>query len=164
MNLLLDFEQHYVVEDILDHRGFVDALHLLLRPTDIVVFGTYGSRPDIHAFLSAHQITPDIFVLSARRHFEIWKEEYPDGTAFGLPADPVILSRLVALLGPESDPTDLCDHIVAYSAEFPILCFHDAFKSDPCYISSRLPLMKVEAFCDSIDRAFSLRPIPETLT
>jgi hypothetical protein len=163
MYLSLDVEQHYVVHDVMDHCAFVSALPLLLNPTDIVVFGTYGSRSDVHAFLSVHEIEPDAFVLSARHQLQIWKDEYPNGTVFGLRADPAILPQLTALLGAKSEATDLCDHIVSYGAEFPILCFHDAFKSAPCYISSQLPKAKIEAFCSAIHRPWSLEAVRDPL-
>ncbi|HEY5552173.1 MAG TPA: hypothetical protein VIK52_09800 [Opitutaceae bacterium] len=161
MFLFLEVEQQFVVDEILDHRAFVGALSLILEPKDIVVFGTYGSRRDVNRFLWDHQIKPDEFISGARRTFKFWKREYPNGTAFGLKANPTVLARLVELLGPTSTPTDLCDHIVAYNSQFPILSFHDAFKSDPCHISSRVPVAKVEAFCAALGKPYALESVPE---
>lgn len=161
MWLDLEVPRAYRIDEILDHRLFVSALPLLLKPSDTIVFSTYGSTANVVRFFVEHELPPDEFVLHERRRTAIYHESSPGGTAWGIQAEPTTLERLATLLGEVSDPVEFCLHIAGYQGRLPIFIFHDAFASDPLYISTRISEDRVAAFSRALRKDYYVHVFPQ---
>jgi hypothetical protein len=158
MYLGIDTPQHYFIEDILDFVGFLDAVQHLLDPEDCIVFSSYGSRPDVRAFLEVHQIEPDERVMRERDRLVLYQGSYPEAFAVRCVASPAFRNDLAELLRTCSDSTDFCDHIIAYGARGELFSFHDAFQSDPLLVSEVVPASGVAEFCRVLGVTSKLQP------
>ena len=134
MWLYVDSPQHFFIENLCDYRQFLRQLHLILQPEDFIIFSSYGSHPDIRAFLEQHQLEPDEHVIHERKRLASYQDDHPDAFAVRCAAHPVLLDQLLQLLSASSESTDLCDHIIAYGQRGALVSFHDAFQSDPLIV------------------------------
>jgi len=138
----------------MDHRAFVSALPLLLTPSETIVFSTYEPKPSLVRFFSEHELTPDDFVLGERQRCAIYHEDNPRANAWLIRAEPNILLRLGTLLNEIEDTVEFCSHIAAYCGRLPVFVFHDAFESDPMYVSTRVAEARVAAFAEALGKRY----------
>ena len=157
MWLYVDSPQHYQIENLCDYHGFLRALHLILTPEDSIVLSSYGSRPDVRAFLEQHQLEPDEEVIHERERLAIWRDDYPDAFAVRCAARPTWTDQLLEILSTSKECTDFCDHIIAYGQRGALFSFHDAFKCDPLIVSDCIPKSQIEEFCGLLDVAYKLQ-------
>jgi hypothetical protein len=157
MWLYVDSPQHYFIDDLCDYRGFLRQLHLILYPEDSIVFSSYGSRPDVRAFLEHHQLEPDEHVIHERERLAICHQDNPEAFAVRCAANPDLVNGLLLLLQTSVECIDFCTHIIAYGPRGPLLSFHDAFQSDPLIVSSCIPRPQIEQFCRALGVTYKLQ-------
>jgi hypothetical protein len=156
MWLDLEIKRQFRFDNILDPSVFFDALSALLAPTDTLVLGCYAPRDDIRHFL----LTNGLPVTRTHHHaalqslFDVHREDYPHGGAFHISPDRQTLDQLVRFAQSVSGAEQLCDHVAAYSLDWPLFIFHDAFCCDPLFVSSRIARPRVEAFSRAIKIPF----------
>jgi hypothetical protein len=78
---------------------------------------------------------------------------HPHGAAFHLHPDSRSLHQLIQFAGSVTEHIDFCDHIAAYSMEYPLLVYHGTFW-EPLFVSTRIPRSRVEAFSRGIGVPF----------
>lgn len=146
--LILESRFIHVFESIMRPEDFFRASAHLLLPTDRMVFGTYGSHKAVVEFWKRNRLPGDREAQSWDQTAKIWKddEENFDPRACSIFAKPELLNELADIAHLIAEPHLVCDHIGAYSDVAPLLSFHDAFKSDPCWISADIPKERVEGF------------------
>src|ERR1039457_1414860 len=105
MWIYLDTPEVYRIADLMDYRGFLRALPVLVQSDDFLAFSSYGVRcfdcdgsredrpgrlrSDIREFFELHQLPPDSTILEERKTPELYyRDEHPDSFAVLWPADP----------------------------------------------------------------------------
>ena len=153
MWLDLEIKRQYRFDGIIDHRAFFDHLSLLLDPTDTLVLGCYEAREDIRHYLMAEALPTTMMRYELQRGFDLNRASYPCGAAYYLRSAPSTLERVADYARSAASALELCDHVAAYSSDWPVFIFHDAFSSYPFYVSSRVSRALVENFSQAINIA-----------
>jgi hypothetical protein len=153
MWLSLDTDMQYCFEGDINPVAFFKHLPLLLVPTDTLVLGCYDARPDIRRFLVEAAIPAAWDQFHPTETWDINRKEHPDGAAFHIRADSRTLQQLTEFAGSVTEHTQMCDHLAAYSAEYPVLIYHGTFW-EPLFVSTRISRGSVEAFSQAIGVSF----------
>jgi len=120
-----------------DQAEFLRALQGLV-PAGSILFVEGGAHPaPLRRLLEEHAVPPEAKVALGT----VW----PRSTVFHLQVTPALLSQLADLAETCASP-ELCSHLHVYTGDGVLLQRHDAF-SDPFYVSKRIPLERLEAFC-----------------
>jgi len=150
----------YRIDDIVNPSRLLEGLPIIIGSKDILIFSSYGSRPEITGFLREHALPADEAVTRELQRLSLYLDEYAEAFACRLYAEPAVLEQLARLMSTSTESSELCDHVFAYGQKGPLLCFHDAFKSDPLYISSVIPESNVGLFCSRLGRSYVIEDNP----
>ena len=175
MWIYLDTPEVYRIADLMDYRGFLRALPILVQSHDLLAFSSYGVRcfdsdgnredrsgrlrPDIREFFELHQLPPDNTILEERKTLDLYyRDEHPDSFAVLWPADPSLLRELDDMLADSTDYSEFCDHVMGYGSRGELFSFHDAFSGGDLVVSMRVPQPQVAKFCGLLGVTYTIAP------
>lgn len=161
MWLSLDTDLQYRFNGDIAPVAFFEHLPLLLSPTNTLVLGCYDARPDIWRYLAAETLPPAWHRFNFTETWDLNRKEHPTGAAFHIHPDRCTLQQLIQFAKSVTKHIDLCDHIAAYSAEYPLLIYHGTFW-EPLFISTRIPWSSVKAFSLAISVPFEVIDFSKT--
>lgn len=158
MVMLIETGEHYRLDDITDHRAFLRSLKHILDKGDVLVFSTYGSSGLVQEFFEHKQLPPDEMVLRERQRLALYFDEHPNASAYLVPFSHEWMEQLATRC--DDDPSNLCDHVYARGRRGGIFTFHDAFKSDPLFLSSRVDQERVISFSAELGKKWFIEQNP----
>jgi hypothetical protein len=134
----------------IDQAEFFRALSDLVPDGSILFLEGGAHPPPVKRFLEQHAVPPEAKVALGT----LW----PRSTVFHVRATASSLRQLGDLAEQCAAP-ELCSHLQVYNADRVLLEWHDAF-SDPFYVSQRVPLERLTAFCGILKTPWTDADIP----
>jgi hypothetical protein len=127
-----------------DQAEFFRALAALVPEESFLVLEGGAHPPALQDLLATHAVQPETKIARGT----VW----PRATVFHVQASTAILGE-VAEVAEKSAAPELCYHLNVYDREGVLLQWYDAF-SDPLYVSKRVPVERLEAFCRRLNTSF----------
>jgi len=127
-----------------DQAEFFRALPKLVPEECCLVLEGGAHPPGLENLLTRLDIAPQARIARGT----VW----PRARVVHVPATTAVLGELAEQAEHCAAP-ELCDHLHIYDGEGVVLQWYDAF-SGPVYVSKRVPMQRLEAFCQGLNTSF----------
>lgn len=150
------------MDGIFDHINFFYNLPRLL-PYEDYILGLASLMPteEIGVWL---QSLPSL-IIPGRYNFRFLtktNKETQWGGAYYLHATKGNLEQLCLKAKLVDNPALFCSHVIAFSKVEPLFNFHDAFEGGDLVVSSKVPIVQIQAFCSELRASYKIVQNPQT--
>lgn len=134
-----------------DQANFFRALPTLVSEECFLVLEGGAHPPALEHFFAGHAIAPQAKIARGT----VW----PRASVVHIPATAGVLGQL-AEVAEHRAAAELCYHLHVYDRAGVVLQWFDAF-SDPLYVSKRVPVERLDAFCRGLNTSFKASEVAE---